>query len=266
MSGNDSSELDPVVLTPDTRFSFRCHPGVACFNACCAQTTIILSPYDVLRLKRRLKLPAAEFLSRYTQRLEDDFSGLPLVILDFQGEEKICPFATPAGCQVYEDRPATCRYYPVGVATRWTAEGMEETYVYIQEELCLGFTETGEWTVPTWIADQGLEPYLDLDRQWKSIMLQIGCRTGKPLSSRFKDHYFQVAYDLDWFRSYVFDTDFLKIFEVEPDLQVRLQADPEALLHFAFRYLTYMLRLGKTLKIRLQRPCAGTACCQEESQ
>jgi len=263
MSGNDSLELEPVTLTPQTRFSFRCHPGVACFNACCAHTTIILSPYDVLRLKNRLNLTAAEFLRRFTQRVEDDFSGLPLAILAFQGEARLCPFASPAGCQVYEDRPATCRFYPVGVASRWTENGLEDTYVYIQEELCLGFGETGEWTVPTWIIDQGLEPYMDLDREWKAIMLQIGARQGKPVSARFKDHYFQAAYDLDWFRNFVFGTDFLKVFQVEPELQARMEADEAELLRFAFRYLQYMLRLGQTLTVRVQRPCA--ACIQEEN-
>jgi len=263
MSATDSLELEPVTLTPEMHFSFRCHPGVSCFNACCAQTTIILSPYDILRLKQRLHLTAAEFLERFTVRVEDDFSGLPLVVLAFQGEERLCPFASQAGCQVYEDRPATCRFYPVGVASRWDEAGLAETYVYIQEELCLGFGEAGDWTLATWIADQGLEPYLDLDRQWKAIMLQIGARSGKPVSARFKDHYFQAAYDLDWFRTYVFGTDFFKVFQVEPELQTRMQADEVELLRFAFRYLTYMLRLGPTLTVRVQRPCA--ACSQEET-
>ncbi|MGQ9920852.1 MAG: YkgJ family cysteine cluster protein [Desulfobacca sp.] len=264
MIEDDSQELAPITLTPETRFTFRCHPGVPCFNACCAQTTIILSPYDVLRLKKHLQLPAAAFLERYTQRLTDDFSGLPLVVLQFQGEERVCPFLAPGGCQVYADRPATCRFYPVGVASGWSAAGYEETYVYIQEDLCLGFAESGVWTVSTWIAAQGLEPYLEPDRQWKSMMLQIGLRPNKPVSAKFKDHYFQTAYDLDRFRGYVFDTDFLKVFVVEPDLQRRLQADEEELLRFAFRYLTYMLRLGQTLTVRTARTCPGAACSQGE--
>jgi len=266
MTENDSQELEPIPLTLETRFSFRCHPGVPCFNACCAQTTIILSPYDVLRLKKRLQLTAAEFLQRYARRLADDFSGLPLVILDFQGEDRVCPFAGPAGCQVYEDRPATCRFYPVGVASGWSDVGYEETYVSIQEDLCLGFAESGVWTVQSWIADQGLEPYLEPDRQWKSIMLQIGLRPDKPVSAKFKDHYFQTAYDLDEFRRYVFDTDFLKVFVVEPDLQARLREEDEELLRFAFRYLNYMLRLDQTLAVHVPRTCPGAACSPGEGK
>ncbi len=255
MSDNSSQEIQPLELRPGERFTFRCHAAVPCFNACCMQTTIILSPYDVLRLKRRLQLSAAEFHARYTLRLDDEFSGLPLVVLAFQGEEKICPFASPAGCRVYADRPATCRYYPVGVASRWTGEEVEDTYIYVQEDLCQGFADGLEWTVATWIEDQGLAPYQDLDRQWKALMLQIGARRGKPVSARFKDHYFQALYDLDWFRGYVFDTDFLKVFVVPPDLCRRLQEDEEELLRFACRYLTYMLRLGQTLEVRVQRSC-----------
>lgn len=260
MSFENNQEIEPIELTSETRFSFRCHPGVSCFNECCAQTTIILSPYDVLRLKRHLKLPAEEFLSRYTDTVTDDFSGLPLAILNMVGEEKLCPFSTPAGCGIYEDRPATCRYYPVGVGSQLTEQGVEDVFVYIREEHCQGFQEEGEWTLESWCRDQGLETYVEIDREWKSIMLQIGVRTGKPLSPKFKEHYYQAAYDQDWFKNYVFNTDFLKIFEVEPELQEQLRHDDEELLRFAFRYLRYMLRLDSTLKVKIQRGCQGQSC------
>ena len=260
MTLQNSQEIEPIELTPETTFIFRCHPGVSCFNECCAQTTIILSPYDVLRLKRHLKLPAEEFLSRYTDTHIDDYSGLPLVVLNMAGEKKLCPFSTPAGCGVYEDRPATCRYYPVGVGSQWTEEGVKDCFVYICEEHCQGFQEEGKWTLESWCRDQGLETYAEMDREWKAIMLQIGARTGKPLSDKFKEHYYQAAYDLDWFKKYVFDSDFLKIFEVEPEEQERLRDDEEELLRFACRYLRYMLRLGSSLKIRMQRGCPGQSC------
>jgi hypothetical protein len=103
-----------------------------------------------------------------------------------------------------------------------------------------------------------------MDREWKAIMLQIGARAGKPLSPKFQEHYYQLAYDLDWFKEYVFNTDFLKIFEVEPELQERLRHDEEELLRFAFRYLNYMLRLGSTLKVKLPRGCPGQSCPEGE--
>lgn len=260
MSSHDSQEIEPIVITPETPFKFRCHPGVSCFNDCCAQTTIILSPYDVLRLKQHLHLTAADFLARYTVRVEDEFSGLPLVLLSMQGADRVCPFSSPTGCRVYEDRPATCRYYPVGVANQWTADGLEEIFVLIQEDHCLGFQADCTLTLEAWRQDQGLARYAALDREWKAIMLQIGARPGKPLSARFKEHYYQAAYDLDWFRSFIFDTDFFKIFDVAPEVQEQLRADEEELLRFACRYLNYMLRLGGTLQVKVPQGCPGQKC------
>ena len=53
-------------LKPDSRFKFSCQPGVTCFNQCCRDVNILLTPYDVLRLKNRLGISSGEFLKKYT--------------------------------------------------------------------------------------------------------------------------------------------------------------------------------------------------------
>ena len=52
-------------LGPDDRFKFACHPGVSCFNRCCGDVNIFLSPYDVLRMKKRLGMKSGDFLDRH---------------------------------------------------------------------------------------------------------------------------------------------------------------------------------------------------------
>jgi len=47
---------DSPRLGPDDTFKFACHPGISCFNKCCGDVNIFLSPYDVLRMKRRLEM------------------------------------------------------------------------------------------------------------------------------------------------------------------------------------------------------------------
>ena len=56
--------VEPRKLTTESRFKFRCHPGIPCFTECCGKTTIILTPYDILRLKNRLNMKAADFLAQ----------------------------------------------------------------------------------------------------------------------------------------------------------------------------------------------------------
>jgi len=53
-------------LAAGQTFAFTCHPGVPCFNACCADVNIILTPLDVLRLARSRGLHTREFLDTHT--------------------------------------------------------------------------------------------------------------------------------------------------------------------------------------------------------
>jgi len=52
---------DAPRLAPEDKFSFSCHPGVSCFNHCCADINIVLTPYDIIRLKNRLGITSPEF-------------------------------------------------------------------------------------------------------------------------------------------------------------------------------------------------------------
>jgi Fe-S-cluster containining protein len=128
--------VQPQQLSPEHKFKFRCHPGISCFTACCSNIDIMLTPYDVLRLKRRLGISSGEFLEKYTVSRVDEKSSHPYAYLKMNAEaERRCPFVVvpgqsagglvpgPAGCTVYTDRPASCRYYPVGQGTLKKRQG-----------------------------------------------------------------------------------------------------------------------------------------------
>ena len=61
------SNILPEKLTLASRLRFECHPKVSCFTACCHNIKIILTPYDILILRKRLNLPAHEFVTEYTE-------------------------------------------------------------------------------------------------------------------------------------------------------------------------------------------------------
>ncbi len=48
----------------DNCFKFSCHRDIPCFNKCCGNVNIFLTPYDVLRMKNRLKMESGEFLEK----------------------------------------------------------------------------------------------------------------------------------------------------------------------------------------------------------
>ena len=49
-------------LTSGSPFKFSCSPGISCFTECCQDVSIVLTPYDVLRLKNCLGISSDEFL------------------------------------------------------------------------------------------------------------------------------------------------------------------------------------------------------------
>ena len=61
----------PQRLGLKNKFKFQCHKKVACFTQCCRGINIILTPYDIIRLKNRLQLSLDRHLAPV--RLEGDF-------------------------------------------------------------------------------------------------------------------------------------------------------------------------------------------------
>ena len=53
-------------MTPEHVFTFKCHTVIACFTQCCRDITIVLTPFDILRLKKGLGVSSDEFLEKYT--------------------------------------------------------------------------------------------------------------------------------------------------------------------------------------------------------
>ncbi len=248
------SPVQPVSLSLDDSFRFRCHTGIACFNRCCENTYILLTPYDVLRLKNRLDLSAREFIDRYTRDCELDAHGMPGLKLAHREGSNACVFLTPEGCSVYSDRPAACRYYALGhmAMRRKDSPADEESFFVVKEAHCLGHEEAHQQTIREYRIEQGVDRYDDANREWRRIVLKkrsIGPTVGRP-SQRSFELYFLASYDLDGFRAYVASEGFRAVFDLPQAETARLLTDEEALLQFAFRYLRQVLYGEKTIPLK----------------
>ena len=168
MSANSDSKINnpikPVKLSDDTVFKFSCHKGLSCFNKCCNDIEIFLSPYDILRLRNALQISSDDFLSLYTEATILLKTNLPFVKLRLK-EDGDCPFVKDEGCSVYDNRPLTCRYYPLGFgAFKNREDGDGEFYYLIEEDFCNGRQENEEWTVRKWRDSQGIDVYNEIGR------------------------------------------------------------------------------------------------------
>ncbi len=105
-----------MVPLDETGFTFCCHPGVSCFTVCCQNVDLDLYPYDIIRLKRALKIDSETFVRNHTGMKKGGnpyFPTLQLRLADFGSDKKACPFLRETGCTVYKDRPTACRTYPL---------------------------------------------------------------------------------------------------------------------------------------------------------
>jgi uncharacterized protein len=200
MKNADESEI--YVISADQRFNFGCGPGLSCFNACCRDLNQYLSPYDVFRLRKNLSLSSSVFLETYTLRHDGPASGLPVVTLKpGPPPDLICPFVSPEGCMVYEDRPASCRMYPVmRMAGRDRITGkIREEYRLISEPHCGGFSAERLLTVDQWMKEQGLYPYNTANDAFIEVLAVKRNKCAGMLPKEISDRIYTALYDSDRF-------------------------------------------------------------------
>ncbi|MEW5733549.1 MAG: YkgJ family cysteine cluster protein [Thermodesulfobacteriota bacterium] len=242
MAQDTRPHIEPKQLFGNSRIKFACHKGLSCFTRCCRGIDISLTPYDVIRLKKRLSLPSDEFLAVYTRLELLEKTDLPVPLLQqLDDEEKSCPFVREEGCLIYEDRPSACRYYPVGQGSMRAqyADQTEPFYFTVHEDHCRGYEEDREWTIDEWRADQGVDLYDRENAEWIELLLH---KRSFPnvvrLTPEAKRLYFMACFDMDRFRRFVFESRFLTAHKVDEAVVEKIRTDDIELMKFGSLWLT----------------------------
>jgi uncharacterized protein len=219
-------------------FQFKCHHGVSCFTECCRELELSLTPYDTLRLRKRLKLTSAQFLDQYVI-IEEEEGKLPQLYLGMVDDGRAsCPFVKEDGCTVYSDRPAPCRTYPLARGAYQTPDGKSNAiHMVISEPHCQGFSEPEKQDIHQWNESQGLGPYNEInDLMIKLLHHRKGC---KPfVFSKEQSRIFLIAlYDLERFKSLLDKKALPYNEELSDDLKKQIADDDIALLKYAISWL-----------------------------
>ncbi len=243
----NSSEVIPEQMGYDTRFQFQCHKDVKCFTKCCRGIDIMLTPYDILTMRKHLDLSSEEFLAIYTDIHLLEKADLPVVTLKLLDDDrKSCPFVKDKeGCTIYENRPSTCRYYPLGMGSLSYASEMDssdEFFFTVKESHCLGFEENKEWTVGEWREDQGVNLRDEVNAGWTDLIVRKKTVPASiKLSEKSKQMFFMVCYNIDKFRQFVFESTFLEKFPIDEAKVGEIKNDDIKLLQFGFEWLKSIL-------------------------
>ena len=225
-------------------FKFNCFPGVSCFTNCCQDITIVLTPYDVLRLKTCLDISSGEFLDKYTIILHKKDHLIPVVILKMNESDKKCPFVSEEGCVVYLDRPWPCRMYPLNMND-------DGTYSLIADaSKCLGLKEKEAKKISEWLKEQEIEPYDEMNEYLSSLTIQLQSHKMTIYNPQIQQMTIMALYNIDKFREFVFKSTFLDRLEVEPAKIKAMNNSDTELLKFAFDWIKFGLFGKKTLWVK----------------
>jgi len=144
---------------------------------------------------------------------------------------------------IYEDRPTTCRYYPLGVGSLSysgeQADGdKDEFFFMIKEPHCKGFDEPDEWTVEEWRQDQGVDLRDEVNDGWLELMVRKkSLPASMQLSEQAKQMFFMVCYNIDKFKRFVFESSFLTRYKIPEEQLAQIKDDDVKLLQFGFEWL-----------------------------
>lgn len=201
------------------RFFFECK---AC-GRCCGEFRIMLSPYDIIRLKRATRLTTTELVRRGIVQIERvpfkkafgfgpvadmlDMFGLsqadavPVAFLGTHNEtsgRQVCRFLSSAKekkrlCIIYKHRPGMCRLHPLGCIT----VGGRRKWIY-RKPLCKQ-NKVPEHTVDDWLRISRMQPFLKANARylrWMRSLLEECANLSQIPESRWKS-LGKILYDFD---------------------------------------------------------------------
>lgn len=232
--------IEPEYIGIDETFTFSCNNEVSCFNKCCADVNQFLYPYDIIRLKNNLGISSGEFLEKYTMIYSGDTTGLPVVsFLTKPSNGHVCPFVAENGCSVYNDRPASCRIFPLARAISRSRETGEitEHYALIKDPICQGFDQGEPIKVKDWIGSQAIAEYNRYnDKMIELISLKHQIMPG-PLEGDYKEKFIMACYDVDDLRTQIFDNALIRESDLGEELYEKIKTDDFALLEVGMDWI-----------------------------
>jgi Fe-S-cluster containining protein len=233
-------------MDADHVFQFSCSPGLPCFTQCCQDVTIVLTPYDVLRMKDALGITSDEFLDKYTLILSKEKRLIPLVLLKMGEQNKKCPLVTEKGCSIYEDRPWPCRMFPLDVNDDGTFR------IIADRARCLGLSSSEKWPISEWLVDQGIAIYEQMNDLFAQVTTPLQATDLDIDNPKIYQMTFMALYNLDKFREFVFKSTFLDKFEVDETTIEKIKRSNIELLKFSFEWVKFGIFGQKTFTVKQQ--------------
>lgn len=171
-----AANIENMTIGLDDTFQFHCtRCGMCCIN----REDIMLSPMDIYKMAKELKITPTKFFAQYCQTHIGDNSRMPIIRLQPIGDDLRCPLLKNHKCSVHKVKPAVCALFPLGryislKSQDYSAEavGNSEVKYLIQPIECGDNSQTH--TVREWLSDFDIKTEDEAFVRWHQTVAKVG--------------------------------------------------------------------------------------------
>ena len=181
MSMETFRDLESMTIGLDDTFKFHCD---LCGKCCTHREDIILSPMDIFKMAKELKMTPVEFYHEYCVFNIGEHTRMPIVRLASEGKDTHCVLLKNHRCSVHKVKPAVCAMFPLGrymsfEKDDYNAESIDTSKVkyLLQPPECGDESETH--TVREWLSGFDIKLEDEAFVQWQKAISRF--------SNKFKE-------------------------------------------------------------------------------
>ena len=174
-------DLESMTIGLDDTFKFHCDQ---CGKCCTHREDIILSPMDIFKMAKELKMTPVEFYHEYCVFNIGEHTRMPIVRLASEGKDTHCILLKNHRCSVHKVKPAVCTMFPLGrymcfEKDDYNAESIDTSKVkyLLQPPECGDESETH--TVREWLSGFDIKLEDEAFVQWQKAISRF--------SNKFKE-------------------------------------------------------------------------------
>lgn len=171
-------DIESMTVGLDDTFKFHCDQ---CGKCCTHRDDIILSPMDIFKMARELKISPVDFYHEYCVFHIGDNSRIPIIRLASEGNDNHCVLLKNRRCSVHKVKPAVCGMFPLGrymvfEKGDYDAESISTSKVkyLLQPPECGDESETH--TVREWLSGFDIKLEDEAFVQWQKAISQFGSK------------------------------------------------------------------------------------------
>ena len=170
--------IESMTVGLDDTFKFHCDQ---CGKCCIHREDIILSPMDIFKMAKELKMTPVEFYHEYCVFNIGEHTRMPIVRLASEGKDTHCVLLKNHRCSVHKVKPAVCAMFPLGrymsfEKDDYNAEAIDTSKVkyLLQPPECGDESETH--TVREWLSGFDIKLEDEAFVQWQKAISRFSSK------------------------------------------------------------------------------------------